>query len=125
VLVVLITLAGGLLYQSAPGIVFYTGIKIWDFGIGDFGVYALVLFGLLFIVNGLLLVFSRITVGARSITEHLRYAVSTDLWSPPGVGAVQSKDFAKRWFVTVAAATGSVVVSMLDSNAIFSAEGSL
>src|ERR1700674_837366 len=50
-LVALITLAGGLLYQSVPDIDFYTGYRV-----ADFLVYAFVLFGLLYWANAMLLV---------------------------------------------------------------------
>lgn len=51
-LVALIALGGGLLYQSIPGNEIYTGYRL-----GDLIVYALLLLGLLLIVNGLLSVF--------------------------------------------------------------------
>jgi hypothetical protein len=126
-LVALIAFGGGLLYQSVPGIEFYTGYRV-----GDLFVYALVLFALLFYLNAVLWVLFPRTIsmkavgklnavdpnvrGAEGITAHLRYAVSSDLWSPSGEGTVQPRDFAKRWFVTVAAATGTFVFSVLGSD---------
>ena len=100
--------AGVLIYRAAPG----AGVLL-DSPIGDVGLWALAAVGFVGIANGMWWLLERIAPRGVGLTSRLRGTISARTWpgatDPEGAAA----DFTKRWFVAVAAATGSVVVSML------------
>jgi hypothetical protein len=100
-----LAVAGVLVYESAPGAGYATSTSWGDLLL--WGALAVVLVG---IANGLLKLGEVMRIGRRSLTDRIRNALSTRAWlgSPAHEG-----DFTKRWFVTVAAATGAVVFAML------------
>jgi hypothetical protein len=101
----LLAVAGVLVYQSSPGAGYMTSNDA-----GDMATWALMALVLVGITNGALRLGALVGSAGQSLTDRLRNALSTRSWSDtrPADG-----DFTKRWFVTVAAATGCVVFAML------------
>lgn len=100
--------AGVLIYRAAPG----AGVLL-DNPFGDVGLWAAVAVGFVGLANGIWWLLDRIRLRGVGVTSRLRATIAASTW--PGLADPQgaAADFTKRWFVTVAAATGSVVVSML------------
>ncbi|MFI4935935.1 MAG: hypothetical protein ACHP7N_15040 [Caulobacterales bacterium] len=104
----LLAVSAVLVYQGAPGAGYLTGAP-W----GDMAVWAVTAVIFLGIANGVLKLLSFIRVGRAGLRERLRTALSARLWIGGAGKSDFEGDFTKRWFVTVAAATGSVVFAML------------
>jgi hypothetical protein len=70
-------------------------------------------FVVLGLANGVLALLQRVKVRGASITDRILRIASTRLWQTSADTAPAVGDFTKRWFVTVSAATGSVVFAVL------------
>jgi hypothetical protein len=109
---VAISIAAGLIYQSAPGRSLITGNPLVDFS--PYVVSGLLV---LLVVLGAIWLLGLATVRGRTLAERLQATVDTDRW--PGVETSDRSGFAKRWFVTIAAVTGAVICSLLNSDILF------
>lgn len=108
-LAALLAVAGVLVYRAAPGAGTLTGRPLWDIGLWA---AAAVLFAAL--ASGFWLALNVIRLRGVGLADRMRTTLTPANWSAPtATAATNSGDFTKRWFVTVAAATGGVVVAML------------
>lgn len=101
-------LAGVLIYRAAPG----AGVLFGN-PVGDIALWSGLAVAFVGVANGVWWLLDRISLHGIGLTSRLRATISVRTW--PGAADPQgaAADFTKRWFVTVAAATGSVVMSML------------
>lgn len=111
-LAALLGVAGVLVYRAAPGAGTLTARPLWDIGLWT---AAAVLFAAL--ASGFWLALNLVRIRGVGLADRMRTTLVPGKWSAPTAAAATTADFTKRWFVTVAAATGGVVFAMLGHEA--------
>ena len=107
-LAALLVAAGTLFGEAAPGARPITRVVL-----GDAALFAALGVVWLFLTKGFLYALSKIRVGGAGLTEQLRRSLSSQAWYGAQDAVLDTEDLTKRWFVAVAAATGSVVFALV------------
>ena len=100
--------AGVLIYRAAPG-----AGALFENPVNDFALWAGLAVAFVGVANVIWWLLDRIRLRSLGMSRRLRAIISVRTWPPSAGPEAATSDFTKRWFVTVAAATGSVVASML------------
>ncbi len=115
-LAAVLAVAGVLIYRAAPGAGTLTARPLWDIGLWA---AAAVVFAAL--ASGLWPVLNLVRLRGVGLADRMRTTLVSANWPPStpssAMGGTTTADFTKRWFVTVAAATGGVVFAMLGHEA--------
>jgi len=108
ILTVLVTIGGALVYQAAPGSTALSHSRALDIFLFLLGALAMLLAG-----DGLMRLAGALRLGRTTMAALLRGTLSPRYWTDPPSPPPSVADFTKRWFVAVAAATGSVIGTLI------------